>query len=107
VADNGEWVAYARIDPREAGEYRLTSDRDDIKILIQDRWTPRESVEAVGTAEGVLRAQTELFFRFDPAGGLPRLRADLAESYRGKIVNYLRNGDFEEGIPNYPPRGWV
>lgn len=107
IADNGEWVAYAEINPREAGRYRLQSSRNDVGILIQDRWTPRESVENTGEATGTLRGRTELFFRFDPAGGTPRLNAQIVESYRGQIVNYLRNGDFEEGIPNYPPRGWV
>jgi hypothetical protein len=64
-------------------------------------------VDGFGNAEGDFRPKMELFFRFDPVGVLPQFRAELRESRRGQIVNLLRNGDFEEGIPNYPPRGWT
>src|SRR5690625_5064714 len=107
VTEIGECVAYAELNPREAGRYRLQSSRDDVEILLQDRWKPRKSAKNFGSVEGDFRPNMELFFRFDPVGELPRLRANLRESHRGQIVNLLRNGDFEEGIPNYPPRGWV
>ena len=32
--------------------------------------------------------------------------AVLRESYRGRIINLARNGNFEVGIPGYAPRGW-
>ena len=35
-----------------------------------------------------------------------QIRAKLNQSYEGEIVSLLRNGDFEVGIPGYPPTGW-
>ncbi len=106
AAENGEWVAYAELGPREAGEYWIESSDGEAELLVQDRWTPVKSTRGRGEVTGPLRDKTELFFRFAPGGGIPRFHAGLAESYAGRIVNLLRNGDFEEGIPDYPPRGW-
>src|SRR5690606_10455224 len=76
------------------------------ELLLQDRWDPLVSRSGETTIEGTVRDATELFVRFAP-GKLPTLRLDLQESHEDRIVSFLRNGDFEEGIPNYPPRGWT
>ncbi len=105
-AENGEWVAYAETQVRAAGRYRLESSDDRAELLVQDRWTPVASVRGRGAVTGALRDKTEVFFRFVPGDEMPRFRAEQVESYAGRVVNLLRNGDFEEGIPDYPPRGW-
>jgi hypothetical protein len=106
VADNGEWIGYVDLMPRETGLYTLTSSVDGAELLLQDRWDPVVSARGVTTVSGMVRDGTELFVRFAP-GQLPALSLDLRESHRDRIVSFLRNGNFEEGTPNYPPRGWT
>ncbi len=106
AAENGEWVAYLEPGVREPGRYRLEAG-GDAELLIQDRWTPVESVRGSGSVEGALRYRSEIFVRFAPGEVPENLRAELVDSDSGRIVNLLRNGDFEEGIPDYPPRGWT
>ncbi len=106
VAENGEGVAFVEQEVREPGRYRIEAE-DGAEVLIQDRWSPVKSARGSGSVEGALRYGSELFVRFDPANAPETLRADLTESDTGRIVNLLRNGNFEEGIPDYPPRGWT
>jgi hypothetical protein len=106
IADNGEMVAFAGLTPREPGVYELTANRPEVDLLIQDRWDPTLSARGSGRVTGPLREGVEVFARYAPEGA-PTLRATLQQSYKGRIVNLLRNGDFEECIPEYPPRGWT
>src|SRR5690606_24833325 len=106
VADNGDWIGFADLMPREAGRYALTSSVEGAELLLQDRWDPSLSRRGKTEIEGSVRDATEIFVRFPP-GKLPELTLDLRESHTDRIVNFLRNGNFEEGIPNYPPRGWT
>ncbi len=103
VADTGEIIAFGTIDPREQGAYRFTADAE---LLIQDRWDPTRSTRGRDQIAGPLREGAEIFVRFAPDAD-PQPVLTLEESFSGEIVSVLRNGDFEEGNPDYPPRGWT
>jgi len=105
-ADNGDLIAFGELTPREPGVYELTTGLPAADILVQDRWDPALSVRATGKALARLREACEVFIRCAPTQR-PTVRAALRESYKGKFVSLLRNGNFEEGIPNCPPRGWT
>lgn len=106
MAENGEWIAFGEMMPREAGLYQLAADSDEVGFLIQDRFDPELSVRGNGKVSATVRDATEIFARFAP-GKRPELSLTLQDSFGGTLVNYLRNGGFEEGIPGYPPRGWT
>ena len=76
-------------------------------MLVQDRWDPVLSRRGRGEVSALLREGAEVFVRFPPSGPRPAVQAELDRSLRGELVSLLRNGDFEEGIPDYPPRGWT
>jgi len=104
IAESGEIVAFGRVNPREPGEYHFTAP--GAQILVQDRWELHRSARGVGEVIAPWREGTEVFVRFAP-GATPEVAATQTQSYRGEIVNLLRNGGFEEGSPEYPPRTWV
>ena len=106
VADNGDLIAFAQLNPREPGLYKLRSTQAATDWVVQDRWDPQLSARGRGTVQGHLREGTELFVRYAP-GSPPILRAVLRRSDRGSVADLLRNGNFEEGITGYPPRGWT
>ncbi len=106
VADNGEIVAFGRFDPREAGDYAFAASDDDAEILVQDRWDIMRSVRGRGRIEAHWREGAEIFVRYRP-DRTPDVSATLRKSYRGEVVNVLRNGGFEEGSRNFPPRTWT
>ena len=106
-ADNGDIVAFGEVNPRETGLYRVVTAGGKAEILIQDRWDPVVSRRGAGEVSALLREGTEVFVRFPPSGPRPTVRAELAQSLRGGVVSLLRNGGFEEGIADYPPRGWT
>ncbi len=104
VADNGEIVAFGDLTPREPGVYRLSAAQAE--LLIQDRWDPDLSARGISELVAPMRDGVEVYVRY--RGDVsPRVTATLQESYSGQIVNMLRNGGFEAGIPDYPPRGWT
>lgn len=107
VAEDGGWIGFAELMPREPGLYQLTSSGSGDVLLIQDRWDPLRSARGVSPVSGIVRDATEIFVRFSPGAHLPEVELSLRESHNDRIVNFLRNGDFEEGIPGYPPRGWT
>jgi len=97
-------VAFGEITPRQPGAYRLAAA--EAELLIQDRWDPDLSVRGISEVVGPMRDGAELYVRY--RGDLsPPVTATLQESYGGQIVNMLRNGGFEAGIAEYPPRGWT
>jgi len=106
VADNGEIVAFGCLDPREPGLYTFTASGEGTEILVQDRWDQTLSARRVRGVRAPWREAAEVYVRYAP-GTSPRVRADLRESYRGRLVSLLRNGGFEEGSPDYPPRSWT
>ena len=106
VADNGETVAFGKLDPREPGVYAFSASAQGTELLIQDRWDPTLSVRGGPEVTAQWREGAEVFVRYPPTA-TPQVRASLKESYRGRVVSLLRNGGFEEGIPDYPPRGWT
>lgn len=107
VAANGEIVAWGHfVDPREPGVYEFTATGGEATILVQDRWEMPLNAEGAGTVTATWREAAELFVRHAP-DQTPVLRATLRRSYRGELVNLLRNGGFEEGSPGYPPRTWT
>lgn len=103
VADSGEIIAFAQLMPREPGLYTLTAP--GAELLVQDRWDLDLSARGHDEVTGSLRDATEVFIRYRPED-IPTVAARLQQSDRGRIVNMLRNGGFEAGIPDYPPRGW-
>ncbi|MFP3905237.1 MAG: heparinase II/III family protein, partial [Armatimonadota bacterium] len=103
-ADSGEIVAFGELGPRQPGEFTVTAPGAD--ILLQDQWDPQISTRGTSEVTGTIREATEIFVRYAP-GETPELRADLTQPATGEIVNLLRNGGFEAGIPEYPPRGWT
>lgn len=107
IAENGDVVAFLELDPRESGIYRLNASNPRASILVQDRWDPEVSRRGTETVFATLRQATEVFVRYPGGEEPPILEATLESSFSGKIVNLLRNGGFEEGIPGYPPRGWT
>ena len=107
IADNGEIVAWAHFeDPREQGVYEFTATGEDVEVLVQDRWEMPLSADGIGTVTAPWREAAEIYVRYAP-GQTPEISATLQESYRGQLVNLLRNGGFEEGSPDYPPRTWT
>lgn len=106
-AENGEWIAFADLMPREAGVCEFVASIEGADLLLQDRWDPVVSRRGETSVSGSVREGTELFARFAPGETLPELRLELRESHRDRIVSFLRNGNFEEGIAGYPPRGWT
>lgn len=106
VADNGDTIAFGCLDPREPGLYDFTATGEGTELLVQDRWDMPRSASGKGAVRAPWREGTEVFIRFRP-GERPQVRATLARSYRGELVNLLRNGSFEEGSPGYPPRTWT
>jgi hypothetical protein len=105
-ADNGDVIALAEFTPREQGEYDITTNLSSADVLAQDRWDAAVSARAKGKLTAPLREGVELFVRYPP-DKIPTLSAVLRNTYQGKIVNLLRNGNFEEGVPGCPPRGWT
>lgn len=98
----GNAFYFARIDPREPGRYRIEAG-EGAEVFVEDRWDPEHSgygpeVQLRPLSMVIVRAQGPL-----PGGAIS---ARLTESYRGRIVNLVRNGGFEVGIPGHPPRGW-
>ncbi len=106
VADNGEIVASGTLDPREAGVYTFSASAGEAEILVQDRWDPTLSARGNSEVRAPWREAAEVFARYAP-GRAPTVRASLEESYGERLVSLLRNGGFEEGIVDYPPRGWT
>ncbi|MFP4248250.1 MAG: DUF4962 domain-containing protein [Armatimonadota bacterium] len=103
VADTGEIIAFTTMTPREQGVYEFAAE--GAELLVQDRWDPERSTRGHGEITGPVREGAEVFVRFAP-DARPRPTLALRESFAGEIVSVLRNGDFEEGNPDYPPRGW-
>lgn len=106
ASEDGMLVAYAELDPMDAGRYHVEAESAE-EILIQDRWDPAVTSRGRDRAEGVLRNGTELFVHFSPEQPPEAIHGRLADSFSGEVNNLLRNGGFEEGIPDYPPRGWT
>ncbi len=106
IADNGEIVAFGQIDPREPGLYTFSATGEGTEILVQDRWDMTLSARRVRGVRAPWREAAEIFVRYAP-GTTPRVQASLQESHRGRLVSLLRNGGFEEGSPDYPPRSWT
>ncbi|MBT3374673.1 MAG: DUF4962 domain-containing protein [Lentisphaerae bacterium] len=104
VADNGELIAFAELDPREPGLYTISAG--EAELLIQNRWDPVLNARGKSSVAGLFREATEVLIRYAPTSSV-EARAELKESLRGRIVNLLRNGDFERGVPSWPPRGWT
>lgn len=109
-SEAGEWIYSMQAAPREAGTYTFGSEGNPSELLVQDRWEPMtRSASGTLPLKGTLREGTTLFFHVAPKPGQePRLfAAKLQSSYAGKLDSIVRNGGFEEGIPNFPPRGWT
>jgi hypothetical protein len=103
-SETGDWVYYAQTDAREPGNYGF--DGDGSNILIQDIWDPSKSGRGENSAKSTFHDGTEFYFTVKP-GLTPKFTAQVQQTFKGQIDNVLHNGDFEEGIPNYPPRMWT
>jgi|GEM_PF-822516 len=112
-SERGDVVYFAEVTPREIGTYSVRSPSDSgaedtVSIFIQDRWDPYgSSPRGQGNVSALIREGSWLYFSAAPGNDL-RFTAKLeAPLVKGHIDNILFNGDFEVGIPNYPPRGWT
>jgi len=103
VDRSGNVFHFARLDPREQGEYEILVDDPGADVLVEDKWDPAHNSRGrhVELREGsMLIVKTGTFL------GRAGIRAKLKKAYKGRIVSLVRNGDFEVGIPGYAPRGW-
>jgi hypothetical protein len=108
--EDGRVVYFAEISPREPGVYSFAGDGSTgpVEFLIQDRWEPAKTSRGMGPLEGTLREGSWIFAHVAPVGNACHFTAGLVRPYsHGQIDNLLRNGNFEEGSPGYPPRGWT
>jgi len=103
-SETGDWVYYAQTDAREPGNYSF--EGDGANILIQDIWDPSTSGRGDNVAKSTFHDGTEFYFTLKP-GQAAHFTAQMQHSFKGQIDNILHNGNFEEGIPNYPPRLWT
>ncbi len=107
LAEDGRWIAFDRATPRREGIYRFTSSDPAAEFLIQDRWDVSRTTRGVGTVEALWREGAELFVHFAPAAQPPSIRAEFVREASQPERNILRNGGFEEGMAEYPPRDWT
>lgn len=103
-SQTGDWVYHALADAREPGVYEFNGD--GAHLLVQDTWDPAVTQRGENAVKSTFHERTDLYFTVMP-GAKPHFTAKLADSFRGKIDNILRNGNFESGLPHYPPRMWV
>ena len=101
--DAGSLFDFGRLDPREPGRYTIVTEPAARELLVRDAWDPAQSSS---TADALLREASSVIVRSHPGAPVTAVRAELRESLKGRIVNLLRNGDFEVGTPGYQPRGW-
>lgn len=109
--ENGQIMYFGRITPREVGAYAISAvakDAGAVSLLVQDHWDPHErSARGQGSVSGVLRESSWLYFSAPPQT-TPHFTAKLEQPLpKGAIDDILFNGDFEAGIPGYPPRHWI
>jgi hypothetical protein len=103
-SETGDWVYYAQTDAREPGDSEFKGD--GANFLIQDIWDPSKSGRGENSAKSTFHDGTEFYFTVKP-GRAPHFTAQMQQAFKGQIDNVLHNGDFEDGIPNYPPRMWT
>jgi hypothetical protein len=103
-SQTGDWVYHALTNAREPGVYNFTGE--GAYLLVQDTWDPAVTQRGENAVKSTFHERTDLYFTVKP-GVKPHFTATLAESFHGKIDNILRNGNFESGLTNYPPRMWV
>ncbi|MGD8239652.1 MAG: DUF4962 domain-containing protein [Armatimonadota bacterium] len=104
-ADDGDDVHFVRLSVREPGMYDIDAGRD-AEIYVHDRYDNELDVRGSGKAVATLRDKAALIVRCAPRRAVRRLRARLVESFDGRVINLVRNGGFEVGVPLYPPRYW-
>ena len=107
IAENGDWIAYATVEPRSPGIYEVSSSAPKTEILLQDRWDMERTTRGLGRATGLICQGTQVILRFPPDEKSPDFAAKLVEPRPAATINLLRNGDCEAGIPHFPPRGWT
>ena len=106
VAEDGRWVAFDRVSPHKTGIYRFTCSDPKAEILVQDRWDTSRSTKGTAPLEALWREGSELFVHVTPSKKFPKIAAELVREADEDERDLLRNGGFEEWIPDYPPRGW-
>ena len=108
---NLEWVVdewgrvfyFGRLDPREQGRYDIQVSSPTADILVEDKWDPAHNARGRNVE---LREGSMLIIKSAEFLNTGAIRAQLKESYKGRIVSLLRNGNFETGVPGYVPIGW-
>jgi hypothetical protein len=102
-SQTGDWIYYAQTDVREPGVYQFNGA--GTYFTVQDIWDNTQTSRGDDAVKSTFREGSELYFEVKP-GTTPYFTATQQKSFRGQIDNLLFNGDFEVGIPNYPPRLW-
>lgn len=105
-ADDGDDVLFVRLSVREPGRYEISARGGDAQIYVHDHFNGELDAHGSGTATAVLRDKSDLIVRSSPRRPVTRLTARLVESFADRVVNLVRNGGFEVGVPLYPPRYW-
>jgi len=107
IAENGDWIAYAAVEPHAPGIYEMRSSTPGTEFLLQDRWDPERSTRGRDRLSGLICAGTQVVVRFPPTLNPPAISGRLAQARSAATINLLRNGDCEAGLPHYPPRAWT
>ncbi len=107
IAENGDWIGYAAVEPRAPGVYEMTGAVPGAEFLLQDRWDPERTARGRDRMSGLICAGTQVVVRFPPTLNAPDFSGRLTQARSAATINLLRNGDCEAGLPHYPPRGWT
>ena len=99
----GRVFYFARLDPREQGRYEIAVGGPGAEVLVEDKWDPAQSTRG---RRVVLREGSMLIVRSPRPLAAGSVRATLTESFKGRIVSLVRNGNFEDGVEGYVPIGW-
>ena len=99
----GSHFYFATLTPREPGMYRLAIPAPEAEVIVEDKWDPARSSRGENVE---LREQCLLILKSRKALTDVPLTGTMRESYRGRILNLVQNGNFEAGIPDFVPRGW-
>ena len=99
----GDLFYFVNLDPREPGKYEIGVANAAAEVFVEDKRDPERSSRG-NVVE--MREDGMLILKTSRALLAGAVQAKLCESYKGRILNLVRNGDFETGSEGFVPRGW-